>query len=111
VKGVEDNLFAVIDTGKNRTSTDIFALNKIKNSNNLVVMIKQYYQLDNGRANINVISNRLSNEELLEIYYKDSFFWDEVCTKSMNYYNSFNKVISPSIIGGILSYLLIVTRV
>jgi hypothetical protein len=102
--GLSDEIFDVLDTGSLRNAADSFFISGIKNSNAVPSMISLNDLLLKGAKDTNGQKNvKLSNSELLDKYNVNPIFWDNVSRKSMNWYNSFSKILAPSIIGGMYS--------
>lgn len=105
-KGLPSESMAVLDTGKTRTSTDLFNINKIPHGNTIPSMIVQYNLISNGIVKSSGRRNsRLNNREVLEVYYKEPEFWKTVVNRSEIWYKSFAKILPPSLIGGMYALL------
>jgi hypothetical protein len=103
-RGVNDEIFDVIDTGSIRNAGDVFKIAGVKRECTLPSIISTYNKLKNNKT-FNVNKNlRLNNSELLQQYYEDELFWQEVGRKSHNWYMSFAKILQPSFIGGFYAY-------
>jgi hypothetical protein len=102
ITGLDDKVFDVLDTGKNRNACDIFYIDGIKNANKIPSMIQLYEAIKNGQIDSQSIqkNSKHSNSSLLDLYYKKPIFWDEVASKSNSWYKSFAKILAPSTIGG-----------
>jgi len=100
---LQDEIFDVLDSGSLRNASDSFFISNIKNSNALPSMISLSHQLMTGRKDKMVKSYRLSTIQLLEEYNNNPIFWDSVSKDSINWYNNFSKILSPSTIGGCYS--------
>ena len=104
--GLNDEVFTVLDTGSLRNGSDTFFIRGIKNNTSLPAMISLSCLLRKGKKDKNQQKNsKLSNSELLQVYDVNPFFWDSVASKSINWYNSFAKILTPSIIGGVYSLI------
>jgi hypothetical protein len=102
--GLSDEIFDVLDTGSLRNAADSFFISGIKNSNALPSMISLNDLLLKGAKDwFGQKNKKLSNSELLDKYNVNPIFWDNVSRKSINWYNSFSKILAPSIIGGMYS--------
>ncbi len=94
----------MLDTGKSRNSTDCFYVAGIKASNTIPSMISYYNLLrDNKREGVQ-INQKSTNANLLEQYYKDELFWDNIARSSNSWYMAFAKILKPSMIGGFYAY-------
>jgi len=96
---VDDELFKVFDTGANRSPSDVFSIEGIKNATTIPSIITLYNHLMNKKIKKQSPNERLSNTQILEYYHKDSEFWDMIGKKSRVYYDGCQQLISPSIIG------------
>ena len=101
---VSEDVFDVLDTGSLRSSIDGFYIKGIKNATSLPSIISLHYNLLNGGKSKDAQkNNKLTNSEVLSKYYENTFLWDSVARKTMAWYQSFAKILTPSIIGGIYS--------
>jgi hypothetical protein len=106
IKNIDDDLFSVIDTGKNRNASDVFDIENVKNSRVLVSIINQYHHFSNNRMIAKNQWSSLTNTEMLKIYNNEPFFWDDIYSMSKGFYTQFNKVLPPSLIGGFIAHLI-----
>ena len=104
-KGLNDDVFDVLDTGSSRNASDVFKVKGIKNESQIPSIISMYNLLKLGKR-VGVQKNyKPTNAVILEQYYKDELFWQEVTRQSQLWYKSFAKIIRPSIIGGFYAFL------
>ena len=106
--GVEKSVFDVLDTGKIRSSADVFSIEKIENFVIISSVIKSYLSLkNNNKADLNksAKANRLTNTLILEEYKKRPEFWQQVATFSHKCYRNFATILPTSFIGTLYSYL------
>ena len=102
---LEDDVFDVLDTGKSRNATDCFYIAGIKFSNIIPSIISHYNMLEEGRKRGMQLNQKATNAALLDQYYKDEIFWQNIAHKSINWYNNFAKILPPSFIGGTYAHL------
>jgi len=100
---VDESVFDVIDTGSNRNASDAFKIEGIKHENVIPSIINTYYLLKNNYIGKGQKNSRLTNAMLLESYYEDETFWQNIALKTMVWYNAFAKILAPSIIGGMFA--------
>lgn len=101
---IDDSVFDVLDTGKARNSSDCFYVAGIKASNTIPSMISYYNLLkDNKRSGVQ-INQKATNANLLEQYYQDEVFWDNIARSSNSWYVAFAKILKPSMIGGFYAH-------
>lgn len=107
ISDLDDSIMDVLDTGTPRNAGDVFRFNGIKNDRWLSTMIKSYLLLNGGFKNAAVSSQEcyLTNTDILNEYYKRESFWNEAFKFCQSWYNSFGKVLSPSILGGVYGIL------
>lgn len=98
---IDDSVYTVLDSGSLRSSADSFKIECIKNSNIIPSIISIHDQLSKNRLYLK--KKDLCTDSLLEIYYLRQRFWDDTANKTINWYNNFSKILSPSTIGGIYS--------
>ena len=101
---VNDDVFDVVDTGKSRNATDVFKIANIKFENSIPSIISTYNILLDNRKFGGQIHKSKTNAMLLEQYYENELFWQNVAKKSHNWYLSFAKILTPSFIGGFFAY-------
>lgn len=104
--GLDDSIIDVLDTGSARSAADTFKVRGIKNSNNIPSIIGMYNLLDMGKKDGIQKNLRATNAVLLEQFYKDENFWQNVTRISFNWYISFAKILPLSFIGGFYAYFL-----
>jgi hypothetical protein len=106
--GVCKSVFDVLDTGKVRSSADVFSIEKIENFTIISAVIKGYLSLkNNNKADLNKSSkgNKLTNTIILEEYKKRPEFWQQVAIFSHKCYKNFAHILPASFIGILYSYL------
>jgi hypothetical protein len=96
---IDDSVYTVLDSGSLRSSSDSFKIEGIKLSNIVPSIINTHDQLIKNK--IHLKRKDLCTDSLLEIYYQRQRFWDDTSNKSINWYQNFSKILSPSIIGGV----------
>jgi hypothetical protein len=101
---IDDSVFDVLDTGKSRNASDCFYVAGIKASHTIPSIISYFNLLEDGKKNGVQINKKATNSELLEQYYKDELFWDNIAKMSMSWYLSFATILKPSMIGGFYSH-------
>lgn len=101
---IDESVFDVLDTGKSRNATDCFMSAGVKYDNSIPSIISLYNSLEDGRKRGMQINFKATNAELLQQYYENEIFWQNVAKKSHNWYLSFAKIITPSIIGGFFAH-------
>lgn len=97
VRGVNPNVMATIDTGKNRSASDVLHLNGFKNANRLstfVALINNYYYRKSKNKE-NKEGKVLSNQQVLD-FCKENYEWLEEILKNVN--NIYNKQNKPTIV-------------
>jgi hypothetical protein len=105
--GVSKSVFDVLDTGKIRSSSDVFSIEKIENSTLISTIIKSYliisksYKSDLNKSSV---SYGLTNTIILEEYQKRPDFWQELGAFSQKCYKNFAHILSPSFIGTLYCY-------
>lgn len=102
---VPDDVFDVIDTGSSRNATDTFKVQGIKQENSIPSIISMYNLLVNGKKIGLQKNHKSTNAMLLEQYYQDEIFWQNIAKTTHTLYLSFAKILTPSMIGGFYAYL------
>jgi hypothetical protein len=105
-EGVPEETFTVIDSGKSRSSADVFKIARVKNSAGIPPIIQFSEILKNGFADAHEVkqSDKLTNQDLLKIYQKDEDYWQETYKQTLKYYNKFGKILNTTTIGSFLTY-------
>jgi len=106
--GIDPSTFDTIDTGKIRSSGDMFSISGIINAKAISSIISSYFvfktktvTLDNYSHNI-----KLSKTEILNKYYELPEFWQEIFKQAARY-NDKLKLLKISFIGGLMSFLIL----
>lgn len=103
---VPDEVFDVLDTGLQKSAQDIFRISEIKNANILPGIIQQYSALLLGVGDPRGLgSKKLTNAQILNLYELNENYWQEISKKSLSWYNSFARIITPSVLGGLYAFL------
>jgi len=103
---LEDEVFDVLDTGRSRNSADAFKIMGIKNDSSIPSMIAMYNFLLLGRRAGIQKNEKSTNAMLLEQYYLDENFWQNVVKQSHSWYSSFAKILPTSVLGGFYAFFL-----
>lgn len=102
VNGVDKSVMTVIDTGKSRNATDVFAISQIDNYNKIPSTISMYESLKLGAAYATSTTRKvLTNEVVLSRYNDRPDYWQSVVKKTYKWYIEFAKIVQPSVIGGL----------
>jgi hypothetical protein len=90
VTGIESSAFKVMDTGKNRNSSDVFKIQGIDYGSQVSVTTRLVYNIKQGT---NAVSTKVSNSELLEYFESNESILD--CVKqSEKLYKEFGRILS-----------------
>jgi hypothetical protein len=97
--GLDKSTFKYLDTGVSRSAGDVFKIDGIKNYYTIASIISAFHVLKKV-AGINVQkNNKLTNSELLEVYYENPEFWQFIARKADVWYDGFAKILSKSSLG------------
>jgi hypothetical protein len=101
VYDLDISIFDVLDTGKNRGASDVFALNNIPNYNRTAAIIREYVSFKDNRYYKSVAKDsiKFTNASLLSEYKTRPNYYDDLSNHSATLYHSFNKIISATNIG------------
>lgn len=102
---VNDTVFEVLDTGKKRNATDVFHIAGVKRGNMIPSIISHYNLLERGFRIGAQLYSKGSNSELLNQYYESEQSWQVIARETMNWYNAFARILTPSFIGGTYAHL------
>jgi hypothetical protein len=103
-RGLEEDVFDVLDTGSQRSAADVFKISGIKNETSIPAIIAFYNFLKSTKKSKGQINNRATNAMLLDQYYQDPEYWQSIARYSHVAYRSFAKIISVANIGGYYAY-------
>lgn len=101
---VEDSVFDVLDTGSVRNANDCFDVQRIKQGNTIPSIISMYNLLKNGKRIHTQVNHKSTNALLLEQYFEDEIFWQNVARCAHSWYLAFAKILQPSYFGGFYAY-------
>ena len=104
VTDLDDSVFDVLDTGRPRSTIDVFKIQGIKQENTIPSMIVRYKTLKKGRVKTDSRVDNFTNAEILEFYKESAYFWQNVGKKSTLWYKQFAKIISPGTFGGFYAH-------
>lgn len=96
ISGLDDQIFDVIDTGKSRTSKDVFSIANVKYYNMLPSALVLYNHITVGYVSHRSIQNVATNARLMEQYEERKEFWDSVMVKTQHWYGKANKLLTMS---------------
>lgn len=97
--GLPNNVFTTIDTGKPRSSSDVFYIDGINNSTNVSSAVSKYLGLLRGARSVSSVAKsnfKISNIDILEEYNKNPDHWQNLHRKGVLIYSKCFKVITPS---------------
>lgn len=94
IKGLDKDVFSVIDKHLRRTSADTFHSLQIENSSQLSSGIRRYFNLKSGKLAF-ASAIKISDKELLTLYYNRVDFWNNAIVMCRNWY-SIDRMLSPS---------------
>lgn len=103
VRGLNDEVFKVIDTGAVRTHADIFQVSGAKNNTIIPQIIQTYILLKKGFGIKQNRQTTLTSHELLDIYVNNEAEWQSVANKVTKWYYGFSRILPTSLIGGLYS--------
>ena len=110
VRGVNDEYFDSIDSGKSRSLFDVFSCNNVANSATVSSIVKKFYIIcNNPKACFfkDYSHSTTSRKRMLEIYQRHAQAFDFAAQFGANMYAK-KRLASPANIGAIYAYLFIV---
>lgn len=102
---VDDDAFDVIDSGLKRQAKDTLHVMGVQSSALLAAIITKYHTLSNGVSYRGSQGRGVTSATVRNVYDKNSDMWAQVASKAMTWYSSFNRVLTPSTIGGYYRFL------
>lgn len=103
---LEEDVFDVLDTGSTRNATDTFKVKGIKQENVIPSIISMHNLLLSGKKAGLQKNHKSTNAALLEQYFEDEKFWQNIARQSHSWYLSFAKILPPSYLGGFYAHFL-----
>jgi hypothetical protein len=98
VRGVDNDIFSTIDTGKSRTAGDVFSSKKIKNANNLASAVKRIMEgFGSTRNIIKTGTMKISNAEIFNFYTEHQEKLDRYIEFCTHLYCVETKILTPSV--------------
>ena len=104
-KGLDENVFDVLDTGAARNGSDTFRVKGIKYETIIPAVITKFFFLRYAKKKGEDNHSKVTNAKLLETYYENQRFWQDVAQKTLSWYQDFAKIMTPSLIGGMYAHL------
>ena len=103
---VEQDVFSVLDTGKQRSAGDVFKIEGISYATAIPAVISCYHLYKN---NIYIKDSgkhkKLSNSQILDTYNNDRLYWNELVKKAEIFKKDFQKILTSAMLGGIYAIL------
>jgi hypothetical protein len=99
-RGLDDDIFDVLDTGTRRNASDVFKISGIKNEHAIPSIISHYNRYKSNNFSNGQVDQKLNNTELLNEYHSNEVYWQDVARHTLSWYSTFAKILQPSIIGG-----------
>jgi hypothetical protein len=109
---VPKSVFDVLDTGKKRSSADVFSIEKIENYAVVSASIKSYLVVSKNNSltlKESLTSQKLTNTIILSEYERRPEFWQELVTFSRKNYKKFAHILPESSIGAMYAYFYDIT--
>lgn len=109
-RGVDEDAFVTIDTGKGRTAGDVFAIAGIKCYNNISAGIARFGMMCKGRnafsgSSIYKTDCKITRRDLLEEYFRTPELYQEIGSISRKYYDA-GHILRQSEIFAVMAYLI-----
>ena len=110
-RGVDEDAFATIDTGKGRTAGDVFAIAGIRNYvviaaglAKLAMMVKGQNNLFDGSSNYKV-GGKITRQDLLDEYYRTPELYQDI-SRSVDKFYKAGRIMKASAIFAVMAYLI-----
>lgn len=110
-RGVAEDSFVTIDTGRGRTAAAVFAIAGIVNYSNIAAgLAKLAMLMKKGESNLfsgnsrYKLDGRITRQDLLNEYYRSPELYQDICRMSMKFYKS-GRLMSASEIFAMIAYL------
>lgn len=97
--GVNDDAIDVIDTGKSRSTSDIFYMSTIKNGAVISSFLNNYFNLIKGNTAKSTY-NKTPSHDILSYYNENPNLYQLIGNQTVSWYSAFGKILSTSMIGG-----------
>ncbi len=102
-RGIPEDVFPVLDSGKERSSGDMLFISGVKYENIIPSIVNGYYNLMN-RTNISGGKSNLSNQEMYTLIKANEEFWTNAAALAVKWYNEIGRIIRPSALGSMYVY-------
>jgi hypothetical protein len=97
--GLNDDVFSRIDSGKKRSSSDVFSIENIPNATVAASVSKNLLNFGNGVfGEVGALHKSFSNTELLEFYLSEPNLEKKIA-ESVSIYKKSKRFLEPSVIG------------
>jgi len=96
---LEEEVFAVIDSGVSRSSGDVLHAMGVHNAFSVAALIRNYKFVQTQNFDAGKTHKLINSEDIAKIYLKDSDKWHLYANRSLQFYTSFNRMIAQSFIG------------
>ena len=93
---LDEDVFDVLDTGRKRSSGDVFHIVDIKNATNTAAAIRRYFLFKKGWINRNASPGGTETLRLLEEYNERPEFWQYAINTAQQNYIAFSRIIAQS---------------
>ncbi len=109
-RGISEDVFHTIDTGKGRTGADVFAIAGIKNYAGISAGISRFLVLAKGRNQLfhggfNARDTKITRQDLLEEYYRTPELYQSILKQAVIFYKD-GYLMKISEIFAVITYLL-----
>jgi hypothetical protein len=108
---LDDSVTAYLDTGKSRNATDVFKIEGVLNDSSIPSTISFFNYLSLSRKAGVQKNHKATNAMLLEQYYENAEFWQDVVRRSHRWYTSFAKILPKSCVGGFYAHFHSINKV
>ena len=111
ITNLSNEIFKVIDTGKNRTAGDVLSVIGVSNSDKMSSMIRSYVRMRDdqyyraGGSGSIMDSELSSNEYILDEFNKRPDYWIDLCKKTGVWYKSYQHLLGRSVIGSLYAII------
>lgn len=104
VRDLEDEAYAVIDSGVKRQSGDALYILGIPNAYALAAMIRAYAYIQNGDYETGKNVKTINSEDIIKLYEKEPERWQSFERKAGSLYVAFHRTVTQKFIGSWFKY-------
>ena len=106
IKGMDKDVFPVLDTGKIRSPGDTLHISGVQSAQEVAAGIRKFYLLIAGMySKTGGYSRSITSQEILSLYASNNKFWDAAVTMGKDWYRKCQRILTIGELIGYYAYL------